>query len=955
MSDKTFILPLLCFFLIQTAQAQIVYVNADATGNNDGTSWTDAYTSLQDGLTAAAIDSSDIWVAEGIYYPDEGMGMGNDNPFSTFSLRNEVSIYGGFPGLAGQEGLFDLRNPEAYETTLSGDLNQNNDFDDELDAFHVTDGSNTDSTAVIDGFSIVMGNAVFSAGGGFNLQNRGGGMLIQNGSPTVRHCKFMNNKANFFGGAISNLAAFADGNPTIENCYFEVNFCLQGNGGAIHNEGFGVIAEISIHNSQFVKNVASDNGGAFFGNVLDAHIDGCEFMANFAQRGGAIYTQDFIIIEVSNSMFKSNLATEAGGAIHNPNATVQPTFINNVYSGNLAPMGAGIFSSGADANIFNCSFSGNHAEEGKGGGIANIMEANATISNSIFWNNLDETGTSTAAQIYDDSTSAANVSYSTVQGGWTDASTGGNNIADDPLFTEEVDPTSAPTEAGDLSLQEDSPAINAGNNDDVPDGVDEDIAGEDRILQDTVDMGAYEFNPDDDDDDEPLEANCQDLIRNLNADGLVEIFAEEIDGGSSGGSGNLTLLIEGEQSILLDCDDVGTQPYTLTVIDEAGNSATCTANITVVDNLPPSVACKDFIVELDANGNATISLQDITSVIEDNCGIGSTQISQTTFDCDDVGDQSVEVTVNDVNGNATSCISIVTVMEDETLPANWNSVNIGDSNGTGYYSDCQDAFVLSSDGFDPSASSDALQFVYQDLCEGGEIIAELVDIQNPGFAGVSIREGNFEGARKVDLLSNGGSFIYRRSRTTTFGAEQTQLLFRPGHNWFRIMRFGPVFRGFTSTNGIFWQVAFQVYLPMGTNDCLQIGLMVHSTDPAFTTTASFDNVSIGGFPTFPITDPDDQQFGLNGAESNFSGEISVYPNPSVNVAYLNLERLNDRAEQITLSNSLGQIVKQIDLSGQEAIRVPIDISQLSNGVYELSVFTSTGLIQTTKLVVSNVY
>ena len=324
MSVRKIFLSFLFCFLLNQIHAQVIYVKENAIGSNDGSSWTHAYTSLQDALAAAAISGEDVWVAEGTYFPDEGMGLGNDNPFSTFTLVNEVTIYGGFPGLPGQEGLFDLRDPEAFETVLSGDLNQNNQYDDGLDAYHVTSGGGTDSTAVIDGFTIAYGNAVFAGGGGFNLQNRGGGMMIQNGSPTVRRCVFRSNRANFFGGASSNLAAFAPGNPTIEDCLFEVNFCLMGDGGAIHNEGFGGIAEISIHNSHFVKNVAAENGGAFFGNVLEAKIDGCTFTANFALRGGAIYTQDFIIIEVSNSYFQGNIAELEGGAVHNPNETVQP-------------------------------------------------------------------------------------------------------------------------------------------------------------------------------------------------------------------------------------------------------------------------------------------------------------------------------------------------------------------------------------------------------------------------------------------------------------------------------------------------------------------------------------------------------------------------------------------------------------------------------------------------------
>ncbi|MDV7402553.1 hypothetical protein RZS08_64625, partial [Arthrospira platensis SPKY1] len=96
--------------------SSILYVNDDASGNNDGSSWTDAFNDLQDALALAGSCSgvTEIWVAEGTYYPTSGA----DRNIS-FSMVNGVAIYGGFDGT---ETQLSERNWVSHVTTLSGDI-----------------------------------------------------------------------------------------------------------------------------------------------------------------------------------------------------------------------------------------------------------------------------------------------------------------------------------------------------------------------------------------------------------------------------------------------------------------------------------------------------------------------------------------------------------------------------------------------------------------------------------------------------------------------------------------------------------------------------------------------------------------------------------------------------------------------------------------------------------------
>ncbi len=71
----------------------ILYVNDDASGANNGTNWTDAFTSLQSALTASAGMVNEIWVAAGNYRPTT-----DTDRTKTFQLKSGLRIFGGFAG-----------------------------------------------------------------------------------------------------------------------------------------------------------------------------------------------------------------------------------------------------------------------------------------------------------------------------------------------------------------------------------------------------------------------------------------------------------------------------------------------------------------------------------------------------------------------------------------------------------------------------------------------------------------------------------------------------------------------------------------------------------------------------------------------------------------------------------------------------------------------------------------
>ncbi|MEH6538424.1 MAG: HYR domain-containing protein, partial [Psychroserpens sp.] len=160
------------------------------------------------------------------------------------------------------------------------------------------------------------------------------------------------------------------------------------------------------------------------------------------------------------------------------------------------------------------------------------------------------------------------------------------------------------------------------------------------------------------------EAICvQTLTVQLDASGNTSITTDDIDNGSNDACGI--------QSLTLDitdftCADVGS-PVTveLTVTDNNDNVSTCTTTVTVEDNVPPTALCKPATVQLDANGEASITITDIDNGSNDACGIASRTLDITAFTCADVGSPvTVELTVTDNNGNISTCEALVTVLGD---------------------------------------------------------------------------------------------------------------------------------------------------------------------------------------------------------------------------------------------------------------------------------------------------
>ncbi|MEJ5310776.1 MAG: choice-of-anchor Q domain-containing protein [Anaerolineae bacterium] len=580
--------------------SSIRYAAPSAVGSGNCSSWANACT-LQTALTGAA-SGDEIWVKAGVHYP----GV---NRTDTFTLRNNVAIYGGF---AGTETSRDERDWQTHVTVLSGDIDHNDTNTDGNfiaetvadiqgnNAYHVVTGGGTGNTAVLDGFIITAGqatgslphnfgggllnlsggnptltnitfsgNAAESGGGMFNYlasspslthitfsgnaAENGGGMFNGNSNPTLTDVTFSGNVAtNGGGGGMSNTgssplltdvtfagnsASAAGGgmfnsnsNPTLTDVTFSGNVATNGGGGGMGNmdsssplltnvtfagnsagaAGGGMINSSSsptLTHVTFISNTVSGTnygGGGMYNDNSSPALTDVTFSGNTANNhGGGMYNDNSNPV-LNSVTFSNNTAGSQGGGCYNfssaptlnrvifqsnsatlgggmSNESSNPRMTNAAFSGNSASSaGGGIYNTGSSPTLTNVSFSRNSASSA-GGGMANVVASNPTIVNAILWGN----GAQFDAEIHNNG-STPNVTYSIVMGGYA----GAGNLNADPRFVDAVN--------GNLRLQADSPAIDAGNNAAVPGSVTTDLDGRPRIADgnddgvETVDMGVYE-------------------------------------------------------------------------------------------------------------------------------------------------------------------------------------------------------------------------------------------------------------------------------------------------------------------------------------------------------------------------------------------------------------------------------------------------------------------------------
>ncbi|QSS96259.1 T9SS type A sorting domain-containing protein [Psychroflexus sp. ALD_RP9] len=609
-----------------------IYVDANATGANDGSSWADAFTDLQTGINAAGntIEKT-VWVAQGTYNPGSNR---NDSFEIDFNLvGDDIKLYGGFDGSETNLTDRDWRN---NPTILTGDVNGNDDAN--LTYTNTTRAENNynvvrvlgSDNVTIDGFTLTGGHANNVSGS--PSQNRGGA-IFKDGVAlnfTLENCIITNNVSNREGNV--NLQTFNGQTSTIkvQNNIFRYNLSRYASGLEVLGlQQSNVVA--NIYGNLFYENKAEDigSGASLSGSSMAIFSNSSTITANLINN---TFVNNYDTGTIDSSIDKGTVILRRFGVSGQPTPSLDANVHNNVFFNNYITNG----------NVLNTN------------DIGLMNQTSNLINNLDFSHNLTANESSLAAR-------ATNLTTS-------------NNLDVNPSFANE--------QAEDFSLASNSAAIDAGDNSVVPTELTEDLGGNNRIENTTVDIGAYEFSGSVADVTAPT-VITQDITVLLDANGNATITPSEIDNGSTDDVTAQNDLVLSLDISNFDCDDLGVDPIvTLTVEDEAGNSATATAIVTVLDLIAPTVVGQDITVAIDEFGVATVDPNEIDTGSTDNCGINLIDTYDNIFDCSQLGVNQATLLVNDFSNNVNALTVNVTVVDNDGPTVETQDITVQlDANG----------------------------------------------------------------------------------------------------------------------------------------------------------------------------------------------------------------------------------------------------------------------------------
>jgi len=492
-SKLTFLIgALLCISALGNAQNKL-FVSINATGNNSGSSWTNAYTSLTTALahadTVASIDT--ILIAAGTYVPEIRIPNNFDSRLKSFQIyRSNLTLLGGYQATTG------VRNTNIYHSIISGEIGDTTSNHDNIRILMTISGTSLHPLTNInlDGLSFLNANNDVQASLNINnyTQSRsgsGGAIYSNHAAISINNCAFKNNRSYWVGGAIA--AEYTKLN--IKNSDFDS--CVSNYGGAIFSLYQG---SVFIDECTFLKNYSQTNGSCL---LTESKINDSVAVTNslFKYNREAILASYSSGLTISNNTFDSNTTRVNLFSISKQFTDTFPSLIShNIISNNTQTYNNGTMLHLVDNSSSSTSFHNNIVANNKLDYLFSLDGfASKHIDNNTFVQNTGRHYTAGANyiqvknSIFAYNSHTIGNSFQSIKNSYVEglSDTTNENI-DATIFEPMFVKHDTVFEAANYRLQYCSPLINAGNTTGITATFD--LDGYPRNLGTTIDLGAYE-------------------------------------------------------------------------------------------------------------------------------------------------------------------------------------------------------------------------------------------------------------------------------------------------------------------------------------------------------------------------------------------------------------------------------------------------------------------------------
>lgn len=447
----------------------------------------------------------------------------------------------------------------------------------------------------------------------------------------------------------------------------------------------------------------------------------------------------------------------------------------------------------------------------------------------------------------------------------------------------------------------------------------------------------------------------------LDSMGLYVLAPSILDSASFDNCGIDTLFANADT---FTCADIGLHSVLLTAIDYSGNTNSTTIQVLVSDESAPTLLVQEDTIYLDINGQANTSVTQVNIGTWDSCGIQSLSLSQTNFDCSNIGSNSVWFVAADVNGNSDSTLvniqvedtisPTVLMKQADTIYLNTNGLAQLAANqlDLGSTDNCSGITFTASDSvFD--CQDTGLQTISVTITDAGgnsqtEPVTLLVlDTISPTItcpSDASICEGEY--------TFNDPSYADNCSATISqLSGPSSGSILTPGN--YTIEYEVVDFSGNLTTCSYELEVTPEIEVDLGNDTALIPGQSITlnagptnwnyqwstgNNSNSITITPSFDTLIWVTASNENCTDSDsiliDVLVGVKPSE-RIVNSFQVYPNPTDGEFWLKFISPPQSAITITVYTSAGQMVKSTVEPSSD--RVHLDLSHFAQGIYWLEI------------------